>query len=60
MNNQEFVKLTLENQKLKEENQQLRKRIEDIFKSWLYDSSRYNELKEKYNHIIKDKVLYNC
>ena len=61
MNNQEFVKLTLEIKKLQEENESLKQRIDQIYKSWLYDSSRYSELKDKYNSLlIKTKITYDC
>lgn len=71
-NNTEFVKLTIENKKLLEEkkdleyqNQILRKQIDELYKSWLFDSGRYNELKEKYNELkkeqnFKNKTIYDC
>ena len=61
MNNQEFVKLTIEVKTLQEENKTLKQRINQIYDSWLYDSSRYQELKDKYNSLlIKTKITYDC
>jgi hypothetical protein len=61
MNNQEFIKLTIENKKLLEENEALRKKIDQIYKCWLYDTEKYSELKDKYNEvIIKNKIVYDC
>ena len=55
----EIETLKNENKDLEYQNQILRKQIDEIYKSWLFDSSRYNELKEKYNELKNDnkKVL---
>ena len=59
MNSLDFVKITIQNEKfieentlLIEENNAFRKKINSIYKDWLYDSKRYQELKEKYELLI--------
>lgn len=44
---------------LEYQNQILRKQIDEIYKSWLFDSGRYNELKEKYNELKKELLPKN-
>ena len=44
----------LEIEKLVEENQILKLKINQIYKYWLFDSDRYKDLKEKYEIIKSD------
>jgi len=65
-----FLMTELDKQKheikdLEYQNTILRKQIDEIYKSWLFDSGRYTELKEKYNELKKEKELktkttYDC
>jgi len=48
--------------KLKKENEILKKEIENLYKDWLYDSKRYQDLKIQHKSLIKiledNKIKY--
>ena len=45
---------SLEIARLQNENKILRIKIDELYKSWLFDSERYKDLKEKYEIIKRD------
>jgi len=53
-------KLREEKDELKRQNDVLRQRINDIYKSWLFDSERYTEIKNKYDKLLeKTQTLHH-
>ena len=52
----EIDKLKNEIKDLEYQNQILRRNIDEIYKSWLFDSNRYNELKNKYNELKNENI----